>query len=74
MNYNCPKCRDTKRHIDLKEQEEKLGRAMAKLAKQEREERKELRSMMSFHERARSKANGAKGGRPKKDPQEGAAK
>jgi hypothetical protein len=38
---------------------------MAKLAKQEREERKELRSMMSFHERARSKENGSKGGRPK---------
>ena len=47
------------------DQEEKLGRAMYKLAKQEREERKELRSMISFHERARSKANGAKGGRPK---------
>jgi hypothetical protein len=65
MSYNCPKCRDTKRHIDLKEQEERLGRAMAKLAKQEREERKELRSMISFHERARSKENGSKGGRPK---------
>ena len=38
---------------------------MYKLAKQEREERKELRSMMSFHERARSKENGSKGGRPK---------
>jgi hypothetical protein len=74
MSNNDPKCRDTKRHIDLKEQEERLGRAMAKLAKQEREERKELRSMMSFHERARSKENGSKGGRPKKDPQEGAAK
>lgn len=47
------------------DQEEKLGRAMYKLAKQEREERKELRSMMSFNERARSKENGAKGGRPK---------
>ncbi len=47
------------------DQEEKLGRAMYKLAKQEREERKELRSMISFHERARSKENGSKGGRPK---------
>lgn len=48
-----------------REEEERLGRAMAKLAKQEREERKELRSMISFHERARSKENGSKGGRPK---------
>lgn len=65
MSNNHLKCRDTKRHIDLREQEEKLGRAMFKLAKQEREERKELRSMISFHERARSKENGSKGGRPK---------
>ena len=47
------------------DQEERLGKAMYKLAKQEREERKELRAMVSFHERAKSKKNGAKGGRPK---------